>query len=50
MDVRNNEKESRFEVVVDGSTAIAEYELRDGEIIFTHTEVPEAIGGRGPGM
>ena len=34
-------------MTVDGSTAIAEYERREGEIIFTHTEGPEAIGGRG---
>ena len=47
MDVTNNEAKSRFEMTVDGSTAVAEYERREGEIIFTHTEVPEAIGGRG---
>ena len=47
MSVRNNEEKSRFEMTVDGSTAVAEYERREGEIIFTHTEVPEAIGGRG---
>jgi uncharacterized protein len=47
MEVQNNEEKSRFEMTVDGSTAIAEYERREGEIIFTHTEVPEAIGGRG---
>jgi predicted GNAT family acetyltransferase len=34
-------------VTVDGSLAVAAYELREGEIIFTHTEVPPEIGGRG---
>lgn len=47
MDVRHNEAESRFEVKVDGALAVAEYEVREGEIIFTHTEVPQEIGGRG---
>lgn len=47
MDVRNNEAESRFEVKVDGALAVAEYEMRDGEIIFTHTEVPTELEGRG---
>ena len=47
MDVRNNEAESRFEVTVDGALAVAAYELREGEIIFTHTEVPPEVGGRG---
>lgn len=49
--VRNNEAESRFEAQVDGHLAVAEYR-RPGKgksdiIIFTHTEVPEALSGRG---
>lgn len=47
--VRNNESENRFETVVDGMIAIAEYRLGDGEITFTHTEVPVALEGRGIG-
>ena len=46
-EVRNNEAESRFETIVEGNTAFAAYR-RDGDrIIFTHTEVSEAMGGRG---
>lgn len=48
-EVRNNEAERRFELEVDGELAIAEYRLRPGEISFTHTEVPDALEGRGVG-
>jgi uncharacterized protein len=48
-DVRNNENESRFELEVDGHLALAAYRLRDGRISFYHTEVPEALEGRGVG-
>jgi predicted GNAT family acetyltransferase len=48
-EVSNNEASGRYELEVDGHLAIAEYRLRPGRITFTHTEVPEAIGGRGVG-
>ena len=48
-DVRNNEAEHRYELEVDGQMAIAEYRLRPGRISFTHTEVPNALEGRGIG-
>ena len=47
--VRHNEAASRYELEVEGELAVAEYRLRDGRITFTHTEVPEALGGRGIG-
>jgi predicted GNAT family acetyltransferase len=47
--VIHNAAESRFELQIDGSLAVAEYELAPGEIIFTHTEVPRALEGRGLG-
>jgi uncharacterized protein len=47
-DIRNNEQESRFETVVDGHTAFASYDLEDpNRIVFTHTEVPQELSGRG---
>lgn len=46
-DVRDNEGESRYELKVDGGTAIAAYERRDGALVFTHTQVPEALKGQG---
>ena len=47
MDVRNNERKSRFEVEVEGQTGVAAYRERDGVIEFTHTEVPDALQGQG---
>ena len=47
-DIRNNESESRFETTVDGHTAFAMYDLEDPDrIVFTHTEVPPELSGRG---
>lgn len=49
MDVHDNRGESRFELTVDGESAVAAYE-RDGDtIVFTHTVVPEALRGQGIG-
>ncbi|GAB4541966.1 MAG: GNAT family N-acetyltransferase [Anaerolineales bacterium] len=47
--VTQNEAQSRFEVVIDGHTAVLEYQLEEGKIIFTHTGVPAALEGRGVG-
>lgn len=40
---KDNPPESRYEAAVDGLLAIAEYRLAGEQIIFTHTEVPEAL-------
>lgn len=42
----HNETERPFEAAVDGVTAVAEYRLACGVIIFTHTEVPPALEGQ----
>lgn len=47
--VTNNVGRSRYELVVDGVTAFAEYRLAGDRIIFPHTVVPPEIGGRGIG-
>lgn len=39
----------RFELVVDGATAIAAYERRGDTLILNHTEVPPELGGQGIG-
>ena len=39
----------RYELVVDGVIAYAQYERDGNRIIFTHTIVPDQIGGRGVG-
>jgi predicted GNAT family acetyltransferase len=48
--VRDNEERKRFEIDLgDGTFAFAQYNLIPGKIMFTHTEVPEAHGGKGIG-
>lgn len=48
--IRDNVEKHRFELDLDdGSTAVAEYNLHPGKIIFTHTEVPPAHEGQGIG-
>ena len=46
---RNNEAESRFELEVDGQLAMSAYHRRGDRIIFTHTEVPPQLEGKGIG-
>jgi predicted GNAT family acetyltransferase len=47
-DIRHNEAESQFETTVDGHVALAAYDLEEpNRIVFTHTEVPESLSGRG---
>ena len=47
--VRDNAGEHRFEIALEDSLAIAEYILRPGRIVFTHTEVPAEHRGEGLG-
>ena len=48
--IRDNPGKHRFEADLgDGSVAIAEYNLLNGKIVFTHTEVPSANEGQGIG-
>jgi predicted GNAT family acetyltransferase len=47
--VRQNAALDRFEMDVAGGTALAFYRLADGVMMFTHTEVPAALRGRGIG-
>ena len=46
-DVINNEKQHRFEVDLEGQTALLEYKVRDGVLWLVHTEVPEKGQGKG---
>ena len=45
--VKHNAAESRYEAVVQGLLCVAEYEVVDGLMIFTHTFVPLKLRGRG---
>ena len=47
--VTHNAESSRFEIDDPGGLAVLEY-LRDGDrVVMTHTEVPQALEGRGYG-
>jgi uncharacterized protein len=47
--VIHNSGAGRFEFQKDGHLAVLEYNLSDRKIVFTHTGVPEALGGQGIG-
>ena len=47
--VRDNRAEQEFELDLGGHRAIAAYQLEGDTIVFTHTQVPHAIEGRGVG-
>lgn len=47
--VFNNTTEHRYQLEVDGHLAATYYKLADGVITFVHTEVPNALAGRGVG-
>jgi uncharacterized protein len=47
--VRDNPAANRFEVEVDGELAVADYTITPDAIMFRHTEVPQALEGRGVG-
>ncbi|GAB4490491.1 MAG: GNAT family N-acetyltransferase [Anaerolineales bacterium] len=47
--ILHNPALSRFELTLEGQTAVLEYTQEGEKIIFTHTEVPAELGGRGLG-
>jgi predicted GNAT family acetyltransferase len=47
--VTQNNLKHRFEVETSSRTAFLNYRVESGAITFTHTEVPEALNGRGIG-
>jgi uncharacterized protein len=47
--VEHNERQNRFEMKVEGGTAVAAYSREGNSITFTHTEVPQESEGKGVG-
>jgi len=45
--VDNNDSKHRFEIQSDGEVAFMSYRLDSGRIVLVHTEVPQALEGRG---
>lgn len=46
-DIVNNTEAKRFELTIEGKTAIVTYSLFEGGITFLHTEVPAEMEGKG---
>jgi predicted GNAT family acetyltransferase len=49
LNVTNNEAAQRYEIRVDGQLARLEYRRLTDRLLFTHTEVPTQLQGRGIG-
>ncbi len=49
INVNNNRDARRFEVRLNGNFAVLDYIPAGGNIVFTHTEVPDAFEGQGVG-
>lgn len=47
LDIRDNAAARRIEVEIDGRLAQIAYRMRGNVIVFTHTEVPPELEGRG---
>jgi uncharacterized protein len=47
--VTDNSQASRLEIHADGEIAELVYRTRAGRLVLVHTEVPDALGGRGLG-
>jgi predicted GNAT family acetyltransferase len=47
VEVTHNEAAQRYEARIDGVLALIQYERRGDRMVFLHTEVPEALEGRG---
>ena len=48
-EVKHNSTENRFQVEIESHLAVLEYKLDGSTIIFTHTDVPSELEGRGLG-
>lgn len=47
MEASHNAAEKLFEIALGADLAVLEYRLAGNQIVFVHTEVPEAFEGRG---
>lgn len=47
--VRDDRTQGRFLLEQDGATAQLVYDSEPGRLVLVHTEVPDALGGRGIG-
>ena len=47
--VTDNKEKERFEIDLDGKTALIDYSEQNGVVAMTHTEVPPEFEGKGVG-
>lgn len=47
LEIVENKKQKRFEVVINGKTALIEYIRAEDKMYLTHTEVPKEFEGQG---
>lgn len=47
--VIDNKEKERFEIDLDGKTALIDYSEQNGVVAMTHTEVPDGFEGKGVG-
>ena len=47
--VIDNKEKERFEIDLDGKTALIDYSEQNGVVAMTHTEVPPEFEGKGVG-
>ncbi len=50
IEVVDHPEASRYEACVGDGVAVLEYQLKPGEIVLAHTEVPDAAEGHGIGQ
>ena len=49
MDVVEKSEQNRFELALDGGTALVAYRVDGNRLVLIHTEVPEEFSGQGIG-
>lgn len=49
MNVVERPEQNRFELPLDGGTALVAYERDGNRLVLVHTEVPDALSGHGVG-
>ncbi len=46
-EIIHDETSQRFKLQIEGKMAVLDYTVRNGVMVFTHTEVPQELEGRG---
>ncbi len=49
LDITHNEQAKRFETTIDEQIGYISYQERGDSLVYDHTIVPQALGGRGVG-